>query len=437
MSRNLQFAFLGCHNSYLASATWVNQSGYPYEAPVIVHHGLFPTFVQNYCRFAENKYVYNIRGHDCFAFLGNWTRGAANNHTPASAQFINEVEGLRVLGDQNKAHKPPYKAEDLLLSLGPGPGAFFADAFRLKRYRWHNLPADLEGEIQTELGHKKYGSIYDVALNSIGGWVLQTKKGKKYNWGGILSTSLEQALTAGQARKAIIKHLYLNHQNAHDYVLVFTDGYTHISLHQGFEDELRRLILSTFPKPQNVRWNFIPSCYCDEHQQQQINAAYYNRRGHFHFQRHDLDAALTYMREAANCASKDSAYFDDYCMVLVAVRQKDATPEESYMSDFNPQNSLRNEYVFMRSRIVDVGPLEERIRELLRAGQMQQQRLRGGWAYSDVMPVVAELPTTGFDARPQGQIYELQGRDNGKHDDGKMLEAGFETGKQKNGRNWR
>jgi hypothetical protein len=120
---------------------------------------------------------------------------------------MNEVEGLQALGNQNRAHKPPYRAEDLLFGLGPGPGAFFADAFRLKRYRWHNLPNELDAEIQGELGHKRYGTIYDVALNAVGGWVLQLKKGKKYRWGGVLPLQLEQALTAGAERKAIIKVL--------------------------------------------------------------------------------------------------------------------------------------------------------------------------------------------------------------------------------------
>lgn len=118
---------------------------------------------------------------------------------------MSEIEGVQTLGNQNTAHKPPYRAEDLLLSLGPSSGAFFADAFRLKRYRWHHLPSDLEGEIQAELGRKKYGSIYDVALNSLGGWVLQLKKGKMYLWGGMLPGELEQALEAGIERKAIIK----------------------------------------------------------------------------------------------------------------------------------------------------------------------------------------------------------------------------------------
>lgn len=137
--------------------------------------------------------------------MGTWTRGNSNHPTSATSHLINEIDGVRTLSEQNKRSKPPYKEEDLLLSLGPGPGSFFADAFRLKRYKWHNLPSDLEDEIQRELGRKKYGTIYDVALNSAGGWILQLKEGKKYRWGGTLPREIEAALEAGQARKSSIK----------------------------------------------------------------------------------------------------------------------------------------------------------------------------------------------------------------------------------------
>ncbi|KAF2117455.1 hypothetical protein BDV96DRAFT_26307 [Lophiotrema nucula] len=439
MSRNLQFAFLGCHNSYLASVTWVNQSGCPHEAPTIAHYGLPASFIPSYCKFAETKYVYNIRGHDCFSFFGNWTRGVTNNHTPASAQFIKEIEGLETLGDLNKAHKPPYRAEDLLLSLGPGSGAFFADAYRLKRYRWHNLPTDLEGEIQTELGHKKYGTIYDVALNSAGGWILQLKKGKNYKWGGTLPDELEQALEAGAERKATVKHLYLNHQNSHDYVLIFTDGYVHISLHHGFETELRELISMIFPKREKMRWEYIPSCHCNEHSQRITNALFYNHRGRFHFQRRDFEHALTYMREAYNHASTNADYYDDYCMTLLAVRQKDASPEEYYMSGYDTHNAFRNEYAIMRSRVANVAVLEERIRDVLAQGQLQLQRLRSGWAYSDVTPLVAELPATRFELGRRVRTYELGNRDSRANleKETEMLQSKTNPGERRSIWNWK
>lgn len=161
--------------------------------------------MENTRRFAETRYVYNVRGHDCFAFLGEWTKETTKGHTQASALMLAEIDALAALAKDNLAHDPPYREADLLLSLGPAPGSFFADAFRLRRYRWSNLPVDLEDNIQKEVCSHGYGRIYDVAINSVGGWVLQFDKGKTYKWGGMLPNELENALQEGRNGNVTIK----------------------------------------------------------------------------------------------------------------------------------------------------------------------------------------------------------------------------------------
>jgi hypothetical protein len=142
------------------------------------------------------------------------------------------------------------------------------------------------------------------------------------------------------------------------------------------------------------------------------------------------------MREAYNCALADRAYYDDYSMTLLAVRQQDQTPEEHYMMRFDAHNPFRNEYAFMRSRVPDVIPLEERIREVLREGQ-QQQRSRAGWAYSDVTPPIVELPATQIDVGSRTQAYELQERDHRASVAKEILQLDTETGDKRVTWNWR
>lgn len=359
--------------------------------------------MESYRKFAETKYVYNIRGHDCYAFVGEWTKESSKGHTPTSPKMLCEIEALQCLAQNNRTNIPPYHETDMLLSLGPAPGSFFADAYRLKRYRWANLPASLEDEIQKEICHKSYGIIYDVAINSAGGWVVQLEKGKLYRWGGALPQELERALSEGRRRKTIIRQLYLNHQNKDDYILIFTDGTVHLSLHHGFEKSIRELIASTFSKREKLKWNFIASCHCDEHIQVQINASYYNQRGRLHLRRQNFEQALTYTREAYHLDSSSSNYRDNYSMALLAARKQDPIPEAS-LARFDPNNSLRNEYVFMRDRMGSVELLEERTRQMRREGE--EQRLPREWTYCDTSHLIAaELP-----AEREARTYELEVR---------------------------
>lgn len=82
--------------------------------------------------------------------------------------------------------------------------SFFIDSFRLKGYRWRNLPPDLEGEIQDVVCEYKWvekgrGKIWDVAINANGGWVMLLDQGRDWRMGGQLPEALQKALEEGKA----------------------------------------------------------------------------------------------------------------------------------------------------------------------------------------------------------------------------------------------
>jgi len=73
----------------------------------------------------------------------------------------------------------------------------------LKRYRWNNLPPDLENEIQEIICSNKWvkegkGKIWDVAINAKGGWVMLLDQGKDWKMGGELPRALQHALEEGK-----------------------------------------------------------------------------------------------------------------------------------------------------------------------------------------------------------------------------------------------
>ncbi|KAF2797583.1 hypothetical protein K505DRAFT_358281 [Melanomma pulvis-pyrius CBS 109.77] len=392
MPRRLEFAFLGCHSSYLASVTWVNQSNCPCESPTIKCHGLPSDFERKYREFSRNRYISNVRGHDCFTFLGHWTKETTKGFTDTSAHILAEIDALEVVKTVNKENNHPHRNGELLLSLGPAPGSYFVDAYRLRVYCWENLPKDLNFILQRHVNRNKYGTIHDVAINATAGWVMQLHKGKSYEWGGELPEELERALKRGQERKATIKNLYLNHQNKDDYILVFTDGHVYVSLHKDFEIPMRKLIESTFPstfssgpfswifKPVKVTWNFTPSCACGKDQQRLENAKFYNQRGQFHLRKGNLEKALICMRAAHDFGSTNTRYRDDYYMTLVAVRSRDPTPEEN-ITRFDSNNAFHNEFAFWKDRIGRIELLEERMRIVL--NDAQQRELPNEWVYDE------------------------------------------------------
>ncbi|KAF2732049.1 hypothetical protein EJ04DRAFT_554339 [Polyplosphaeria fusca] len=414
MSRNLQFAFLGPHNSYLASVTRVNQSGCPLEdAPTIAYSGLPADFVTKYHKFARNKYIYNVRGHDCFAFLGEWTKETTRGQTSSEAELLAEMAGLQKLANDNMTNQPPYRKEDMLISLGAAPGSFFADAYRLRRYKWCNLPLDLEDEIQKEVCRRGYGTIYDVAVNASSGWIMQFDRGRSYRWGGDLPLELKAALDGGRTRRATIRQLYLNPQNKQDYVLIFTDAHAHLSLHHGIdiEPKIRTLVQSTFSASKKLHWTFINSCCCNIHSQNALNAAYYSQRGHFQLRRPhpNRDLVLTYLREAHHLVPSSPDYRDDYYMALLAAHGQNHAADANHLTRFDSQNASRNEFAFMRDRMGSLEALQDRLTSVLRDASKRQ--LTEEWKFETAVQGVVELPVEVVE-ETTSPSYELGDREN-------------------------
>jgi hypothetical protein len=96
-----------------------------------------------------------------------------------------------------------------------------------------------------------------------------------------------------------MQHIFLNHQNPDEYVLLFDDGQAHVNLHDDFEKWIRRLVDGWARKRgKQLQWNFTYSCQCLEDEQRQLDAAYYHGRGRFYLSRKNSDLALSYLQEA-------------------------------------------------------------------------------------------------------------------------------------------
>ena len=119
--------------------------------------------------------------------MGQWTN-QKNQAGPLSlgAVIYGEIAELSRLAQQHAA-KFNHTA-DIITSFGPHLGLFFADAFRLNRYRWSNLPTDLRDEIQKHVslhGHgnrKLGGTIRSVMwlLMPWMGWIMQLRRGERF-----------------------------------------------------------------------------------------------------------------------------------------------------------------------------------------------------------------------------------------------------------------
>ena len=166
--------------------------------------------------------------------------------------------------------------------------------------------------------------------------------------------------------------------------MIFENGKTCICLHTDFEKDFKNLVTQAI---KNAKWDFQPSCNCNVSQQQQINAAYYNRRGRFQLRRGAPELALGYLKEALKL--KDTtAYQDDYGMALIDVQRlrKDDTLEDWLNQEVEPQLTLHNpdeDYGFRYDYINVVGRqgdnfdrLSARLEELKSLGESTY------WSYS-------------------------------------------------------
>jgi hypothetical protein len=316
----------------------------------LFRYGLPDSFTQRFYDLAQHGYVFDIRGHDFLSHMGKVISRQEENavrDVAAASNCMREIEALERLArgnDPNRSRRP-----DLIVSFGPASGSYFANARHLGKYRWRKLPVSLEEAIQDHLSEHKYGKIHDVAMNAVGGWVMQTNGGSSFQWGGQLPDDLDRALEYGKTRKAtisvrnfksktrileikliFIKRLFLNHQHPTEYVLLFSDGHTHVKLHSKFEKPLTVLLeeWATNNKVRNFRPIFRPSCSCTEEEQQHRNSMYYDARGLFHLSLGDPEQALAYLSEARMHAPRETMaeVRNHYDMAIYAVRLKKQDP---------------------------------------------------------------------------------------------------------------
>ena len=153
--------------------------------------------------------MYNIRGHDFLSYVGQWKSSTGDGPLDANANLYNEIDEIQILATEEELKFAQIKRKaNLIASFGPSSDSFFVDAFRQKRYRWRNLPVDLDDEIQKivcDHGWVKEGKgkIWDVGINADGGWVVQFDKGATWRSGGELPRTLKTALDEAAQRKGI------------------------------------------------------------------------------------------------------------------------------------------------------------------------------------------------------------------------------------------
>jgi hypothetical protein len=160
--------------------------------------------------------------------MGQWTnlenRTGPLSSNPAIYGEIGELNKFAQQDAQEDESKFNQRA-NIIANFGPRSGSFFADSSRLKRYRWSNLPAELEDEIQNHVSLNGYGNqkskIHDVSINALGGWVVQFKRGSQFKWSQgdqdppLLPIELHKALKEGEAKKWTISVIPLNQYKKH------------------------------------------------------------------------------------------------------------------------------------------------------------------------------------------------------------------------------
>ncbi|KAH6717516.1 hypothetical protein BKA61DRAFT_715798 [Leptodontidium sp. MPI-SDFR-AT-0119] len=383
MSSNFQFAFLGCQNNYLASVTDITTSERPVGPSITETYGLPDVFAADYKKYARKKYFFNIRGHDSLSHIGRWHTLTSEGNVRACSNSYAEIEHLEGLARKNAAKVKRNCVASMNVTFGPKSGSFFADVCELKEYRWANLPWTLEERLQSLMSSTRffgcfrrgmYGKIYDVAINASEGWIMLLKQGEKYEWGGELPADLRRALEHGKERKAAISRVFLNHQNPHEYVLLFSDGIAHVALHEEFHDPLKTL-LKHWAANRNLsdKFKFYPrsTCAYPKPYQRILNACYYNARGLFHLSRGNPLLALSYFNEAHEQNRGSDEIHLNLGMALVAVRNSRRDEElESYLAmekEVRPNpvvlregelGSFRMSYVGMEARGWDMQMLE-------------------------------------------------------------------------------
>jgi hypothetical protein len=141
-----------------------------------------------------------------------------------SEVIIGEMKELqKIAAADGTAHN---SIPDLTVSFGPSSGSFFADAPRLKRYRWANCPTELDDALQEHICRNGYGDtkgkIKNVCMNSQNGWIIQVGRDNQVIVGGKLPTELENVLKSLGKKKPSIKVILRQNILAIQYIYMDT-----------------------------------------------------------------------------------------------------------------------------------------------------------------------------------------------------------------------
>lgn len=151
----------------------------------------------------RKRFFFNIRGHDFLSYCGQWKGKSRNDvgHVETAYVPISESSLLESLRRENE--KKGFLGANMIPSFGPRPGNMFVDAYSLKRYKWANLPEELDDEIQRIYSVKGYdkGVIHELTMNATGGWVMLLDEGKRFSFGGELPFDLRIILQDTQKSK--------------------------------------------------------------------------------------------------------------------------------------------------------------------------------------------------------------------------------------------
>ncbi|KAH8655990.1 hypothetical protein BGZ60DRAFT_417594 [Tricladium varicosporioides] len=405
MGMEFELFFGGPEHSYAATVTRTNGHRVPVAASPPIFYGFPQTFEESFANFLQTSpfpHVYNVRGHDFLAYAGqhmskNLASGSLTTlprlHSPPSAPQVtviyDEIRQLRIFAAADQ--RSSELKVNLKTSYGPTAGSFFADSFTprgLKRYRWSNLPSDLENELQDLLGNGGYekARIQDVCMNRDGGWVVVSKDGQRYIWGGNLPHDLVAALLVGKESKIRIDRIFLNHQHPTEYLLLMGNGEVYARLHEDFREPLQKLSKewATGNKlSRNYRFRFYPSCHCSKVQQAEQNAAYYNARGIFHLNRGNDLLAYQYLKAAHELHGSNAFIRRNYALALLEHQRilQDPILVRVLLGEPNSSAGLnaafRLDYLSMNTTIT---PLRARLLQgqIIDFGEVQEE-----WSYRD------------------------------------------------------
>jgi hypothetical protein len=171
-----------------------------------------------------------------------------------------------------------------------------------------------------------------------------------------------------------------------EYVLIFSDGYIHISLHADSERKIKELVQKV---TKISHWDFNQSCCCDRNSQRVRIARYYHSRGIFHLRKALYSQARLYLREAYDM-EKSKKHKDDYGVALIAVRKargEDLDIRMSHANDAWPQVSLNGEEgALHRDYEAFVGHNQQHFRQLSHRLELIQNLGNDGegWSHADL-----------------------------------------------------